>query len=94
MHVAVVTPAFNVAPYIADAIASVIAQTHRDWSLVVVDDGSTDPTAEVATSFRDPRIHILRQPNSGVSAARNRGIAEAGRSDAFLFLDADDWLAP
>lgn len=94
MRVAVVTPAFNVAPYIADAMTSVLAQTHRDWSLVVVDDGSTDGTAEVAAGFADPRIHVLRQPNAGVSTARNRGIAAAGDCGGFLFLDADDWLAP
>ncbi len=60
---------------------------------MVVDDGSTDATAQVAATFSDPRIHLIRQPNRGVSAARNRGL-EAVEADAILFLDGDDWLAP
>ena len=76
-------------------MVSVLAQTHRDWSLVVVDDGSTDGTGDVAAGFADRRIALIRQPNAGVSAARNRGIGELlDRSAAILFLDADDWLAP
>jgi glycosyltransferase involved in cell wall biosynthesis len=109
VHIAIVIPAFNVAPYLQHAIASVLRQTHANWSLVVVDDGSTDPTAAVAAGFQDSRIRLLRQPNAGVSAARNAGIAAAleaavrfgtgeagGRSvpDAVLFLDGDDWLTP
>ena len=76
MHIGVVVPAYNAASWVGDAIASVIAQTHRDWSLVVVDDGSTDGTGAVAANFRDARIRLIRQANAGVSAARNRGIAE------------------
>ena len=97
MHVSVIAPAYNAAAWISDAIASVLAQAHRDWVLVVVDDGSTDGTAAVVAQFTDPRIRLIRQRNAGVSAARNRGVAErrGGRSgDAILFLDADDWLAP
>lgn len=93
MRIGVVIPAFNAARWISDAIASVLAQTHRDWSLVVVDDGSTDGTGDVVAGFSDRRIHLVRQTNAGVSAARNRGVAELGGS-ALLFLDADDWLAP
>lgn len=93
MHIAVVIPAFNVAPYIRDALASVVAQSYPHWSMVVVDDGSTDRTAEVAGAFMSERCTLIRQPNAGVSAARNRGIASVS-GDAFLFLDADDWLAP
>ena len=79
-----------------EALLSVLGQTHADWSLIVVDDGSTDATAAVAASFRTTRIRLVRQDNAGVSAARNRGIrqAESARPDAFLFLDGDDWLAP
>ena len=108
MRIGVVIPAYNAAAWISDAIASVLSQTHRDWVLVVVDDGSTDATAEVAANFADPRLRLVRQSNAGVSAARNRGIAElrgevlplpsreggGGRGHAILFLDADDWLAP
>jgi glycosyltransferase involved in cell wall biosynthesis len=93
--VSIVTPAFDVAPFIGDAIASARAQGHAAWEMIVVDDGSRDGTARAAEDAAegDPRIRILRQPNGGVSAARNAGLA-AARGEAFLFLDADDWLAP
>ncbi|HEX4368040.1 MAG TPA: glycosyltransferase family A protein [Rhodopila sp.] len=96
MHIAIIIPAFDIAPFLADAVRSVLAQTHSDWSLVIVDDGSTDATATIAAGFQDNRITLVRQQNAGVSAARNRGIqqAEATAPDAFLFLDGDDWLAP
>ncbi|HUB46546.1 MAG TPA: glycosyltransferase family A protein [Acetobacteraceae bacterium] len=93
MQITVVTPAFNAADTIADTIGSVLAQSHGDLRLVVVDDGSSDDTAAVAAGLGDPRLALVRQANAGVSAARNRG-AEAVESDAILFLDADDWLAP
>ena len=93
MRIGIVTPAFNVASCIGDAIRSVLAQTHQDWTLTIVDDGSTDGTAAIAAGFDDPRVRLIRQPNAGVSAARNRGMAETG-ADALLFLDADDWLSP
>ncbi len=93
MRIGVVIPAFNAASYLGDAIRSVLAQTHRDWEVTVVDDGSTDGTATVAAAFTGPRIRLIRQANAGVSAARNRGLA-ATDADAIVFLDADDWLSP
>jgi glycosyltransferase involved in cell wall biosynthesis len=93
MRIGVVTPAYNVAPYIGAAIDSVLAQTHRDWTMTIVDDGSSDATAAVAASVHDARVRLIGQPNGGVSAARNRGLA-ATQADAVLFLDADDWLSP
>ncbi|HEX2939659.1 MAG TPA: glycosyltransferase family 2 protein [Rhodopila sp.] len=94
MHIAIITPARNVARYLGTAVQSVLAQTYRDWSLTVVDDGSTDDTAHVAARFTDARIRLIRQSHAGVSAARNHGIDAAKPCDAFLFLDGDDWLAP
>jgi glycosyltransferase involved in cell wall biosynthesis len=105
VRIGIVIPAFNAASWIGDAIASVLAQTHRDWRLVVVDDGSTDRTADVVAAFVDRRIRLIQQANAGVSAARNRGffsswpgLARPSTSDdvpeAVLFLDADDRLAP
>jgi glycosyltransferase involved in cell wall biosynthesis len=96
VRIAVIVPAFNVAPFLAESIQSVVDQTHADWSLVVVDDGSADTTGAIAASFHDKRISLIRQENAGVSAARNRGIGHFGvlSHDALLFLDGDDWLAP
>jgi glycosyltransferase involved in cell wall biosynthesis len=93
MHVSIITPVYNVAPYVGDAIRSVLGQSHHDWSMTIVDDGSTDGTPDVAAAFPDPRIRIVRQRNAGVSAARNTGLA-ATEADAVLFLDGDDWLSP
>ena len=92
MRITVVIAAYNVAGYLGATINSLLAQTHRDWHLVVIDDGSTDGTASVAAGFDDPRIRVLRQPNAGVSSARNRGSAEIA-GEAVMFLDGDDWLA-
>jgi glycosyltransferase involved in cell wall biosynthesis len=93
LRIDIITPAFNVAPYIGDAIRSVLAQTHQDWTMTIVDDGSTDETATIAGEFADPRLHLIRQSNAGVSDARNRGLAVTS-ADAVLFLDGDDWLSP
>ena len=93
MRIGIITPAFNVAPYIGDTIRSVLNQTHGDWTMVVINDGSTDETAAVVRGFRDPRLRLMSQPNAGVSAARNHGAA-ALDCDAMLFLDGDDRLAP
>ncbi len=93
VRIGIVTPAYNVARYIGDTVRSVLAQTHRDWTMVVVDDGSTDATAAVVGGFDDPRLLLVAQANAGVSAARNRGAAGLA-CDALLFLDGDDCLAP
>ena len=81
MRIGIVTPAFNAGSWIGDTIRSVLAQSYPDWALLVVDDGSTDATAEIVAGFSDSRIRLIRQANAGVSAARNRGIAE--------FVDTD-----
>ncbi len=92
-RVSVVVPAFNVAPYVDDCLASVRAQTLHDWECIVVDDGSTDGTAQRVRQHADPRIRLIGQPNSGVSAARNAGLAQA-RGSYVHFLDGDDRLHP
>jgi glycosyltransferase involved in cell wall biosynthesis len=90
--VSVVMPAYNVAWCITKAIDSVLAQHHSQIELIIVDDGSTDNTAEVLKSYGD-RIRVLHQPNSGQSSARNTGI-RAARGKYIAFLDADDWWLP
>ncbi len=92
--IGIVIPARDAAPWLGTALGSLRAQIVPHWQAVVVDDGSTDATAEVAARVADPRIALIRQPPSGVSAARNRGVAALGGCTALLFLDADDWLAP
>lgn len=90
--ISIVMPLYNKQAEVSDSIASILAQTFTDWELVVIDDGSTDEGPEQVAALDDKRIRLIRQPNGGVSAARNRGIAEA-RCELLAFLDADDtWL--
>ncbi len=92
--VSVIMPAYNAAATLPRALDSLLAQTYTDWEAVLVNDGSTDATAEIAGEYaaRDSRIRLIHQENAGVSAARNRAIENAaGRYLAFL--DTDDWMA-
>ena len=93
--VSVVMPAYNAAATIVASIGSVLAQTHRELELIVVDDGSRDETAALveAEVARDSRIVLLRQANAGVAAARNAGI-DAARGTCIAFLDSDDRWQP
>ena len=94
-QVTVIIPAYNYARYLPQAIGSVLRQTCPDFELVIVDDGSTDNTAEVVKPFlkADPRVRYTYQKNAGLSAARNTGIRNA-RTPFLAFLDADDEWEP
>lgn len=89
--VSIIIPFFNEERYIADAIASVLAQTHQDIEVILVDDDSTDRSPEICRSFRDSRIRILRKDGRprGLAASRNLGIADA-RGQYVALQDADD----
>jgi glycosyltransferase involved in cell wall biosynthesis len=91
----VIVPAFNAEQTIDETLLSIRRQTHANLDIVVVDDGSTDRTHQNALnhSLADNRIRVIRQPNDGVAAARNRGIAEA-RADFIAPIDADDLWRP
>lgn len=91
--VSVIIPAYNAEKWLGEALRSVQAQTLTEWELIIVNDGSTDGTSEVARTFRDERMHVIEKPNGGVSSARNRGIDEA-RGSYIAFLDADDAMLP
>ena len=136
MKFSVIIPLYNKAPYIRKALESVLAQTYTDYELIIVDDGSTDGSAEIAEAMLNEairqqgykakgsedevkgerleakglensgadnqasrllplafRLRLLKQPNQGVSAARNAGVAQA-HAEYIAFLDADDWWEP
>ncbi len=88
--ISVIIPVYNSEKYLAEAIDSVLAQTCREFELIIIDDGSTDRSREIATSY--PNVNYVYQQNKGVAAARNRGI-QIATSEYLAFLDADDlWL--
>lgn len=122
MKFSVIIPLYNKAPYIRKALESVLSQTYTDYELIIVDDDSTDGSAEIAEAILQEairqqgyeakgmensaadtlasclsplafRLRLLKQPNQGVSAARNAGVAQA-HAEYLAFLDADDWWEP
>lgn len=104
----VIMPLYNKAPFVRKALESIASQTYRDFELIIIDDGSTDNSAAICEEFFQTFNHSLahsinvnrsfvhsfiRQTNSGVAAARNRGVAES-HGEFVCFLDADDWWEP
>src|SRR6476469_1661330 len=85
-RVSVIIPLFNKRPSVCRAIRSICAQTIAAWEIIVVDDGSTDGSAEVVESLDLPQLRLVRQRNAGPGSARNRGIAES-KGDLLAFLD-------
>ena len=90
-RVSVIIPCFNQGRFLPDAIKSVLAQTYRDLEVLVMDDGSTDDTGEVASTY--PVVRLLQQRNQGVATARNAALRES-TGGYLVFLDADDRLLP
>jgi glycosyltransferase involved in cell wall biosynthesis len=91
--VTVMMPAYNAAGFIGEAIDSLLAQSYANWELIVVNDGSTDSTADIVGRYRDPRIRLITQPNGGESSARNTALDHA-RGEFLAYLDADDAYLP
>ncbi|GAA0283696.1 hypothetical protein GCM10009127_26400 [Alteraurantiacibacter aestuarii] len=91
--ISVIMPVYNVELYVAEAIRSVLDQSHDCLELIVVDDGGQDGSMDIVRSFDDPRIRIIRQKNRGLAGARNTGIAHATGTYIAL-LDSDDRWAP
>lgn len=93
--VSIIMPAYNAQATIAVSIQSVQAQTLKNWELIIVDDGSDDQTAEIASAIaqQDSRICVIQRPNRGPSIARNTGV-DLAQAHVIAFLDADDlWAA-
>ena len=93
VSVSVIIPAYNAENTIEKTIQSVLNQTHTDWELILIDDGSQDATVEIVSKISDPRIRVLSYPNAGVSTGRNRGLEQA-RGEFVAFLDHDDLWSP
>jgi glycosyltransferase involved in cell wall biosynthesis len=92
--VSIMVPAYNAAGTLPMALASMAAQTFADWEAIIVDDGSSDGTADVAEAFGDPRLNVIRLPrNLGRPGAR-RAALDAARGSYLCMLDADDWMYP
>lgn len=86
----VIVPVYNGEPFLAEALQSIMEQNYQPLEVLVVDDGSTDRSAEVAATF--PDVRVLRKEHSGIAATLNLGVSH-GSGELFAFLDADDrWL--
>lgn len=91
--ISIVIPLYNKDFIIKETLKSVLSQTYTDYEVIIVNDGSTDDSLKIASSFNDSRIKIFNQENKGVSCARNLGIKNA-TGELISFLDADDYWHP
>lgn len=95
MRYSFIIPVYNVAPYLRECLDSVLAQTCPDWEAVCVNDGSTDDSLAILQEYaaKEKRIHVINQPNEGLSSARNNALFET-HGEYIFFLDSDDWIVP
>ena len=91
--ISVIIPAYNAMDYLPETMESVLAQTHHDFEVIVVNDGSSDQTRQWVSQIKDPRVKLISQENKGLAGARNTGIAHA-QGEYITFLDADDLWEP
>ena len=93
--VSIIIPVYNAAPFLRECIDSVLAQTYTAWELILVDDASTDGSADICRQYaaRDERVRLISADRGEVSATRNKGI-DAARGHYIMFVDADDALTP
>ena len=94
-QISVIVPVYQVEAYLPQCIDSILAQTFRDFELILVDDGSQDRSGAICDEYagRDERVRVLHKENGGLSDARNAGLEQAN-GDYFLFVDSDDFIAP
>ena len=93
--ISVIIPVYNAEMFLRKCLDSVCAQTYSDLEILAVNDGSTDGSAQILAQYAeaDPRVHIISQPNLGISKARNAGIDRAN-GEWIAFVDSDDWIDP
>ncbi len=93
--VSVIVPIYNVEPWLPRCVESILAQTHRELEILLVDDGSPDRGGALCDGYaaKDPRVKVLHRENGGLSAARNAGL-DAMTGELVAFVDGDDWLEP
>jgi glycosyltransferase involved in cell wall biosynthesis len=94
-RVSVLMPVYNAAPYVREAVESILAQTYRQFEFIIVNDGSTDRSSKILKKFaeRDSRIKLINQSNGGIVAALNNGLAQC-RGELIARMDADDVSMP
>ena len=90
MMVSVIIPCFNSEQYLSQCLKSVTSQTYEDLEIIIINDGSTDGTANIVNSINDDRIRYHYKENGGLSSARNAGI-EISKGSCIAFLDSDDY---
>ena len=94
-QISIILPVFNVEGYLRECIDSILCQTYTNFELIIIDDGSSDHSGQICDEYGkiDSRITVIHQHNQGLSAARNRGIAEA-KGEYIAFVDSDDMIYP
>ncbi|MDE6751971.1 MAG: glycosyltransferase, partial [Eubacterium sp.] len=92
--ISVIVPIYNVEEYLAECLDSIVCQTKQDFEVIMVDDGSTDSSGEIAKSYAEkyPNFHYLYKENNGLGCARNYGVAHSD-SKYIIFMDSDDKIS-
>lgn len=94
-RISVIVPVYNVEEYLSRCVDSILAQTHSNLEVILVDDGAKDASGSICDGYaaQDPRVKVIHKKNGGLSSARNRGLEAAG-GEYIAFVDSDDWIEP